>query len=123
MTVTTGTKPDLSAAELSLEVARERINPNAFDGLGIAMQDIKLAATLGISEVLPVGGLVTGAGKALLLDEGFEQDRPIGVADLPVFREPAADQGEDARGQVFSVDPRQDEEAARFRVMDPPDFV
>ena len=91
MTVTTGTKPDLSAAELSLEVARERINPNAFDGLGIAMQDIKLAATLGISEVLPVGGLVTGAGKALLLDEGFEQDRPIGVADLPVFREPAAD--------------------------------
>ena len=94
-----------------LEVARERINPDAFDGLCVAMQGVELAAALRVAEMLPVGGLVAGAGKARLLDEGFEQHRPIGVAGMPVIGQASADQGEDARGQVFAVDPRQDEEA------------
>ena len=104
-------KVNLSGAELPLEVARERVDPDAFDGLGVAMQGVELAATLRIAEVLPVGGLVAGAGKARLLDEGFEQDRPIGIAGLPVIGQASADQGEDARGEVFAVDPRQDQEA------------
>ena len=111
MTMTTDAKTNLSAPELPLEVARERIDPDAFDRLSVAMQGVELAATLRIAEVLPVGGLVAGAGKARLFDEGFEQDRPIGVAGLPVIGQSAADQGEDARGEVFAVDPRQDEEA------------
>jgi hypothetical protein len=97
----TDSKPDLSAAELPLEVARERIDPNAFDRLSVAMQNVELAATLRVAEVLPVGGLVAGAGKAWLLDEGFEQDRPIGIAGLPVIGQPSAHQGEDPRGQVL----------------------
>jgi hypothetical protein len=105
---------DLPVAQLPLEVACERIDPDAFDGLSVAMQSIELAATLRIAEVSPVGGLVAGAGKAWLLDEGFEQDRPIGVAGLPVIGQPSAHQGEDARGEVLAVHPRQDEEAALF---------
>ncbi len=31
---------DLFAAEALVEVARERINPDAFNGLGVAMQPI-----------------------------------------------------------------------------------
>jgi hypothetical protein len=38
---------------LALEVACERIDPDAFDRLIIAMQNVELAATLGIAEVLP----------------------------------------------------------------------
>jgi hypothetical protein len=111
MTKITGTKPELFAAELSLEVARKRIDPDAFDRLSVAVQDVELATALGIAEMLPVGGFVAGAGKARFLDEGFEHDWPIGVAGLPVGGQPATHQGEDARGQVFAVDPRQDEEA------------
>src|SRR6202011_6395533 len=95
----------LSVAELSLIVACERIDPDAFDRLIVAMQNVELAAALGIAEVLPVGSLVAGAGKARLLDKGFEQDRPIGVAGLPVGGQSSAHQGEDARGQVFAADP------------------
>src|SRR5450755_3271379 len=111
MTKMSDGKPNLSAAELQLEVTRERIDPDAFDGLSVAMQGIELATTLGIAEVPPVGCLVACAGKARLLDEGFEQDGPIGVAGLPIIGEPAAHQGEDSRGEVLAVDPRQDEEA------------
>src|SRR6266849_592855 len=61
---------DLSVAELSVEVAHERIDPDAFDGLSVAMQGVEFATALGIAKVLPVGSLVAGAGKARLLDEG-----------------------------------------------------
>ncbi len=73
----TGGHLERLAAELSLEVTGERINPDAFDRLMVAMQNVELAATLGIAEVLPVGSLVTGASKGRLLDEGFEQHGPI----------------------------------------------
>src|SRR5882672_4252806 len=68
---------ELHVAELPLEVARERIDPDALDGLSVAVQDVELPTALGIAEMLPVGSLVAGAGKARLLDEGFEQHRPI----------------------------------------------
>src|ERR1700677_229146 len=111
MTMIIDAEPSLSAAEAALEVARERVDPDAFDGLSVAMQNVELAAALRVAEMLPVGGPVAGAGKTRLLDEGFEQERPIGVARLPVIGQPSAQQREDARGQVLAVDPRQDEEA------------
>ncbi len=64
MTKMTDGNPELFAAELLLEVARERIDPDALNGLGVAMQDVELAATLCIPEMLPVGSFVAGAGKA-----------------------------------------------------------
>ncbi|MHB8392213.1 MAG: hypothetical protein ACYDBH_21990 [Acidobacteriaceae bacterium] len=53
-----------------------RVDPDVFDGLCVAMECVKLAATLGVAEELPVGGLRAGAGKAQLLDEGFEINVP-----------------------------------------------
>ena len=111
MTMMAEAKVFLPVAELPLEVACERIDPDAFDGLSVAMERVEFAATLRIAEVSPVGGLVAGAGEARLLDEGFEQNRSIGVAGLPVIGQTPADQGEDARGEVFAADSRQDEEA------------
>src|SRR6266404_3690799 len=99
MTKMTDAKAKLSVAELPLEVAHERVDPDAFDGLGAAMQGVELATTLRIPEMLPVGGHVAGACEARLFDEGFEQDRPIGVAGLPVGGQSSTDQGEDARGE------------------------
>jgi hypothetical protein len=103
-------KVKLSVAELPLEVARERIDPDTFNRLGVAMQGVELAATLRIPEELPVGGLVTGTGKARLLDEGFDQDRPIGIAGLPVIGQALSGQSQDAGSEIFAVDPRQDQE-------------
>jgi hypothetical protein len=80
-------------------------------GRALRCQNVELTAAVRIPEVLLVGGTVAGAGKARLLDEGFEQHQPIGVAGLPVIGQSSADQGEDARGEVFAVDSRQDEEA------------
>jgi len=80
----TNAKISLSVAELALEVARERIDPDAFDGLGVAMQSVEFAPALRVAEVLPISGFVACAGEARLFDEGFEQHRAIGVAGLPV---------------------------------------
>ena len=48
------------------------------------MVNIELYAAGDLSEAEPVGSLVGGAAKALLLDEGFEQERPVTVSELPV---------------------------------------
>ena len=110
-----GCTAGLSVAEMRTEVAHERIDPDAFDRLCVAMQGVELAASLRVAEVLPVGGFVASAGKARLFDEGFEQDWAIRVASMPVLGQASADQGEDAGGEVTAMDPRQDEEA---RVID-----
>src|ERR1035438_8924388 len=106
-----GCTAGLSVAEMRTEVAHERINPDALDGLCVAMEGIELAASLGITQVLPVGGFVASAGEARLFDEGFEQDGAIRVASVPVFGQAWADQAEGARGEVATGNPRQDEEA------------
>src|ERR1700686_4192822 len=106
---------DLFRAEMLVEVPHERINPDAFDGLCVAMQCVEFTATSRVAKILPVGGFVASACKARLFDEGFQQYRAIGIASVPVLGQATADQGKDPRGKVFTVYPRQDEEA---RVVD-----
>ena len=106
---------DLFRAEMLAEVPRERINPDAFDGLCVAMQCVELTAALRVAEILPVGGFVASAREAWLFDEGFQQYRAIGIACVPVLGQAPAGQGKDPRGEVFTVYPRQNEEA---RVVD-----
>src|ERR1035438_1159827 len=100
---------DLFRAEMLVEVPRERINPDAFDGLCLAMQCVEFTAALRVAEILPVGGFVASACEARLFDEGFQQYRAIGVAGVPVLGQATADQGKDPRGEVFTVIPRQDD--------------
>ena len=101
----------LSAAELSGKVAGEGIDPDALDGLSIAVQPIEFAAALGVAQTQPICGLVAGAGESGLLDEGLQQHRSIGVSDMPVFGQATGGQSQDPRGEVLALDPRQDEEA------------
>ena len=111
----TNSTAGLFVAEGAAEVAHEWINPNTFDRFGIAMERVELAATLGVTEILPVGGFVACSSEARLLDEGFKQDGAIGVASVPVFDQASTDQGKGARSEIRALYPRQDEEA---RVVD-----
>src|SRR6266850_1111709 len=101
----------LAIAETALVVACKGINPDALDGLGIAMEGVELATALRVTEVLPVGGFVAGSGEAGFLNEGFQQDWTIRVAGMPVLDQASADQGEHARSEIFAVYPRHDQEA------------
>jgi len=66
-------------------MAIERIDPNGLDRQLGLMVDIELAAAGGLSEAGPVGRLVSGAAKARLRDESFEQERPVTtIVELPV---------------------------------------
>lgn len=102
-------------AELSTEVAYQRVDPDAFDGFTSSMEGVELAASLSVAEILPVRGFVTVAGEARLLDEGFYQDRPVCVPHVPVVCQTASGESQDTRGEILALDPRQDEEA---RVVD-----
>jgi hypothetical protein len=65
---------------------------------------------LGISETLPVCRLVAGTDEGRSLDASLEHNWMIAVAGLPVIGQPAARRGQDARGEILAVDPRQDED-------------
>jgi len=62
----------------------ERIDPDGFDRQQGLVVYNELSAAAGLSRAEPVGSLVGGAVKALLLDEGFEQERLVTVLELPV---------------------------------------
>ena len=49
--------------EMSAKVAHEGIDPEAFNGLGVAMKLVELAAPLRVPEILPVGSFITSAAK------------------------------------------------------------
>ena len=51
------------------------------------MVPVQFAAPLGLFDMDPVGRLVAGAGEALGVDEGFQQNGPVGVAVVPVLGE------------------------------------
>ena len=67
-------------------VADKRIHPNALDGLVAEPEPVELAASLRISQVLPVGRLVANAGEARLLDKRLKQNGSVGVGRVPVVR-------------------------------------
>src|ERR1700730_17191918 len=92
------------------EVARQRINPDALDGFCVAMERVELTAALRVAEVLPVGGFVASTAEAGFLNEGFQQNRTIRVAGVPVLGQASADQSKHTRGEILAVDPWQDEE-------------
>ena len=89
----------------------ERIEPDGLDRQQGLVVNIELAAAGGLTEADPVGRLVSGAAKALLLDEGFEQERPVTVLELPVGGDLPGGASQNGRGQILAFNPRQDEES------------
>ena len=76
-----------SGAKRSSEVFAQGVEPDAFGGQIGRVVAVHFAA---LSDLDPVGRLVAGAGEALGVDEGFQQDGPVGVAVVPVLGERAA---------------------------------
>ena len=50
----------------------------------MVVMPVILSASFGVADMLPVGGLVTGAGKALFFDKGFKQADGVIIVILPV---------------------------------------
>ena len=59
------------------------------------VMDIELSPAFCLSDAGPGRGLITDAGEALLLDEGFEEDGLIPVARMPVGGDPLGRDRED----------------------------
>jgi len=78
------------AKKRSLEGARQRHQPDAFDRLVLLAVAVHSAPTLRQTDIEPVTGLVARAMKALV-DEGFKQRRLVAIAGLPIVREPPLD--------------------------------
>ncbi len=75
----------LLVAEVAAEVGDERIHRDALERLRVAMVGVELAASLGVTGILPVGGLVAGADEGWLLDEGFQEHGAIALTRVPVL--------------------------------------
>ena len=97
-------------AEFLTKVFVKGIEEDIFDGECVAVVAIKFSAALGLSDMDPIGRLVTGSAEAGLFDKGFEQDGLIAIAGLPVLRQAPGGLGQDTGREVFGGDPRKDEE-------------
>jgi hypothetical protein len=65
-------------------MATKRIDEEQFGPKGSLAISIHAATSLGPSQGDPVGGPITGAAKALLLDQSFQQQRAVAVMLLPI---------------------------------------
>ena len=73
----------LSAEDLA-EVRVQRIEPDLFQGTGLAVLLLEFAAALSLADANPVGRLVRGAFEARAFDEAFQQDRSVTIALVPI---------------------------------------
>lgn len=79
------------------------------------MNGTLLAASDGLTNVNPVGGVVASAAMARDFYEGLQQHRTVAVALMPVVGQLPCGHREDLRCKPFGLDPWQDHEA---RVVD-----
>ena len=75
------------------------------------MVSVEFASTLGLSDVNPVGGSVTGSGKALTLHESLQKHGGVFVADNLIVGQSFGGQGEYLGSKVSGTHPGHDEKA------------
>ena len=68
------------------EVFSQGIQPYVLDGDALLAGWAELAAPLGLADMNPVGRPVTGARETVFFDKGFQQQRAVAIAVLPVPR-------------------------------------
>ena len=81
-----------------LHVAAEGIDKDQFGAERRLMIPVHASSPLGPSQLDPVGSAVTGAAKALFLDQGFQQQWPVAVKALPVVGQLARTVPQDLAG-------------------------
>lgn len=70
-----------------------------------AVMAVVFASTGGLAEAEPASGAVAGAEEAVGVDEAFEGKRSVCVAGVPVGREAAGGQAQEAGGEEADLDP------------------
>ena len=88
----------------------ERVEKDVLDGQRPLVVAVELAAALGVTDVDPVCGPVAGSLESLSFHEGFEQNRAVAVALLPVLAQPSDCRPKDAGGEVVGSNPGEDQE-------------
>ena len=73
----------LSAEDIA-EVRVQGIEPDLFQGTGLAVVLLQFAATLSLADANPIGRFVGGAFEARAFDEAFQPDRPVAIAPGPI---------------------------------------
>ena len=76
---------------------------------------VVLAASRGLAQELPVGRTVASSLEALRIDEGLQEIDRVPIHRAPVGRESACHAAQDVRGQVWHLDPGQDQKAGVVR--------
>jgi len=79
---------------------------------GPSVRAVLAAAAFGLANAPPVGGPVASAGKAVLLDEGFQQVEGMAVFALPIAAHPPSDAAQQMAGQRRHADPGWDQETS-----------
>ena len=74
---------------------------DVFEREWVAVIGVKFAAALGMADVNPVGRAVAGAMEAGVVDEGFEEQRPIAISILPVEGDLFGEASKDAGCEVL----------------------
>nr|WP_320410903.1 hypothetical protein [Candidatus Hakubella thermalkaliphila] len=98
-------------AECLTEVLVEGIEEDVLHREWVTGVSIQLSPPLGLSNLDPVTSAVAGTVEPPLFDKGFQQDRLVAIAGLPVLWQAPGDAGQNSGGQVLGTDPGKDKEA------------
>src|SRR6266852_668445 len=95
-----------------MHIATQWIKVNVLEGSIDLVLPILACASGGLTNLDPVGRLVTGASESVLLHKGLQQVNGMAVAPLPVGLDPAGDLSKNMAGQRGHPQPRQDQKTA-----------
>jgi hypothetical protein len=98
-----------STSQRLAEASIQGVHPQVLDWHTGFPGRAALAATLGLAEAEPVGGVVAGAAETRSFDEGLEQQWAVCVDVLPVSGKQLGCLGQQHGGEVVHLYPRQDE--------------
>jgi len=88
------------------------VKVNVFDGGLVpgAVGPILPRSALGLAHACPIGGLVSGAPKAVALHKGFQQIKAMAILGPPVTAKPSGNPTQNVAGQTRHPRPRHDQQ-------------
>jgi len=90
----------------------ERVKEDFLDVAFDILISVHTATPLRGADMNPVCGTIAGAGEALRVDKGFEQERFHAISVKPIVRELLGGERKDFAGKLGNLNPRKDEESA-----------
>ena len=84
-----------------MEVFIEGMEEDLFDGCLMEVFLVEFSASFGMSDMDPIGCAIASTTEAVFFDKGFEEERPVGIAVLPIFGKALGQSGQDAGGKVL----------------------